>query len=560
MKKIIYVVLVAMVLSLTIIFPVMAKDGIGDVISIDGMDSTIVGFQGGNPVYQSIIAPNNYTFYDGFGYNADNNYIVCRTAASAAVANTTSPHVVIENDYVAPSYTIRRGYLYFDTSLLSGFVITAATLNVYLDAKDDTDNESIQIQSGMPTYPHEPLVVGDYDLANYAGDGGSKDITTFNTYSYNAITLNAGGIAMINTSGDTKLCLRTTGDINNIAPTGKNSIAMYSSESSNYPYLSVTYTAIAPTIISVAASNVATTSARLNSSVTDNGGDPTCQIEFGYGTVSRTAVNYALYTTHTTVTVPSSDYTVGENPYLDVTGLAIGTPYFYRVKITNEFGSVVSVAEQTFTTGAVVGDMTQFLGYPNVNNISLNWVKAVGATNTIVRFRTDTYPTTTADGTLVYNGTANYYLHSGLTAGTTYYYSAWGESGGVYSANAINLTMTTSSEIGASTIGTGVTPSNWWQEPNESFLVHLEPVYSVINGVADSWGVPRGNAWLALSLLFAMGVGIGLYLAFKSASFALIVMAFVIAGFVLLHILPTFMLFIAGFLLLGAWSTRPTVV
>lgn len=574
-------------------------------------------------------------------YNAI--YANVRTAATGTIMNGTS--TLVRNLYSGAVYGIWRSYLYFDTSVLSGYVITAATVDLYTQGGTVyTDGESIQIQSGMPTYPHDPLVAGDYDLTNYVADTncGSKVISTFVSNSYNSISLDASGLAEINTTGWTKFCLRTSGDISNTAPTGENYVQFYTYEQgSGYrPRLVVTFTPTAPAIISVAASNLATEGARLNGTVTDDGSDgmlvENCEVRFGYGAnatfvdLTGTATgspigllpNGATYTNVVdvtgagtfTITIPAghvgvassgtatvagspvalaaganvidtgattgtvnvtvtlsafasytnltawvAGYFTGGNPYVDITGLTAGNTYYFNVQIRNTISTVTASVERVFTTPIVVADMAQFLGYPYNTRIKLNWAKAIGGIRTMIRYRTDTYPTTTADGTQVYFGTSTSYSHSGLTSGVTYYYSAWGETSGTYSANYINLAMTTGSTVLSSSPDTGVTPTNWWQEPNESFLFNIEPIYSVVNSLADSWGIPRGNTWLALALLFALLVGVGLYIAFKSASFALIVMAFVIAGFVLLHILPSFMLFMTGFLLLGAWSTRPTV-
>jgi hypothetical protein len=276
--------------------------------------------------------------------------------------------------------------------------------------------------------------------------------------------------------------------------------------------------------------------------------------------VSKAAVNYAAYTNHTTVTVPKSNYAEGENPYLDVTGLVAGTQYFYRVKITNELTNVVSVDEQDFTTDASVDDMTQFIGYPSGDSISLSWEKSVGASKTMIRYLPDTYPTseTGADGSVqVYFSTGTSYKHTGLDTGTTYYYSAWGESGATYSANEVNLVMTTDSMITETTLPAGSTPGGWMQDPDATLLVNFQPVYSVINGLADNFGMLRGNAWLGLSMLFILVTGVGLYIKFGSPSLALFIMAIVMGLFVMLHIIGYFFIVITLLLALGGWATRP---
>ena len=63
------------------------------------------------------------------------------------------------------------------------------------------------------------------------------------------------------------------------------------------------------------------------------------------------------------------------------------------------------------------------------NNIYLRWQHPVtsGLLGSTVRIRasTNTYPSTTNDGTAVYSGTNQFYHHAGLTQGQPYYYTIW---------------------------------------------------------------------------------------------------------------------------------------
>ena len=71
----------------------------------------------------------------------------------------------------------------------------------------------------------------------------------------------------------------------------------------------------------------------------------------------------------------------------------------------------------------------------SATQLDLSWVKSSGMDKTLIRFRTDTFPTSVTDGTEVYNGTGTSTNHGSLTPGLTYYYSAWGwnETAGLYS-------------------------------------------------------------------------------------------------------------------------------
>lgn len=107
-----------------------------------------------------------------------------------------------------------RSYVYFDTSSLSdAAVIYGATLKLYgSDDQSDTDF-LVVIQNGQPTYPHDPLVLGDYDRANYSGDGGNVSTASWDLAGYNTIALNEDGLDWIRAGNTTKLCLRSSRDI-----------------------------------------------------------------------------------------------------------------------------------------------------------------------------------------------------------------------------------------------------------------------------------------------------------------------------------------------------------
>lgn len=113
---------------------------------------------------------------------------------------------------------IDRAGVFFDTSPLpSDAIIDSAKLTFYIGEDDSSQDFDIVVQNGQPTYPHDPMEVGDYNKANYSDDGGS--INTLNITSPFDIVLNATGISWINKDGTTKLCLRSSRDIAGTAPT-----------------------------------------------------------------------------------------------------------------------------------------------------------------------------------------------------------------------------------------------------------------------------------------------------------------------------------------------------
>lgn len=115
-------------------------------------------------------------------------------------------------------YLIDRAYVFFDTSPLKGCPITGAVLSIYGARILGETNYDIIIQSGMPTYPHDPPREADYYHGYYKGNGGSFPVAGFNTRGYNDIVLTPEGISWINKEGWTKFCLRSSKDIDAISP------------------------------------------------------------------------------------------------------------------------------------------------------------------------------------------------------------------------------------------------------------------------------------------------------------------------------------------------------
>ncbi|MDO8586544.1 MAG: DUF5010 C-terminal domain-containing protein [Armatimonadota bacterium] len=78
------------------------------------------------------------------------------------------------------------------------------------------------------------------------------------------------------------------------------------------------------------------------------------------------------------------------------------------------------------------GPVANFVASSGNGQNNLTWTNPVESdfTGTLIRFRTDTYPTSPTDGTLLVDkagspGANDSQLHGGLTNGVTYYYTAW---------------------------------------------------------------------------------------------------------------------------------------
>jgi hypothetical protein len=307
-----------------------------------------------------------------------------------------------------------------------------------------------------------------------------------------------------------------------------------------------------PTISLLAASNVATTTARLNSQVTNANGQP-CDVRFGWDVVTR--ANVAAYAN---VTAWVNDtYNTGDFPFVDIIGLTATTPYFFRVEIKNDAGSAES-GELTFTTYSGIAKPTNLQVVPSSTSINLSWIKGSGSSRTLVRYSTGTYPNGTGVGSLAYLNTGNTVTITGLTAGTSVFISAWGENGGVYSAG-WSTVLATTIPYSSMTGGTVPTPpaNNWMQAPDASGVSTVPLVPGLIQANATAYGIPLNMLWYFLWSFMAIAGGIITFrisdgkLAIAVAVTAILFGAGASIGLTMLVIVALFLLIAAGFIFFG---------
>lgn len=192
------------------------------------------------------------TFYsatsDGQIYKYTDTYSPTRDAPSGIVSTSVTGFRI--GQILTSKYYVFRSFVFFDTSNLpDDATIINATLSFYKLSDSSTDNDfDVVVQDGQPTYPSEPLVVTDYNYTYYSDNGGSFNTRTFSA-GYNDITLDENAREnWIRKDNTTKLCLRSSHDIDNIAPTGSEYIWVYSSEKGSgfQPRLTITWTTPLP--------------------------------------------------------------------------------------------------------------------------------------------------------------------------------------------------------------------------------------------------------------------------------------------------------------------------
>jgi len=173
------------------------------------------------------------------------SWATARDTASATPVNDTDSYWA-GTSLVTGTYFISRACLFFDTAVLpSDANITSAFLSVNLKTDNSVEDFNMTIQSGMPTYPHDPLISTDYNRVHYSGDGGQRNSSTCPAVNnYWNITMTSQGRSWINTAGWTKLVLRGSHDVLDNPPTDLAELFLYSTEAgtSRTPRLYVSYT------------------------------------------------------------------------------------------------------------------------------------------------------------------------------------------------------------------------------------------------------------------------------------------------------------------------------
>lgn len=182
---------------------------------------------------------------------------------------------------------------------------------------------------------------------------------------------------------------------------------------------------VAPTVTTQAATNVEETTATGNGNITDTGGENCDYRGIAWDTSSHgdpggsspAASDYPNYNSEGPGSYGTGAFT------RSMTSLAPGATHYCRAYAHNSEGwnwgsEVTFYTKPNPPTG--LGDTGR-----TYNSISLSWTKGTGAEKTMVRYRTDQYPTGTGDGTQGYFDTGSATTVGTLSAGQIYYFRAW---------------------------------------------------------------------------------------------------------------------------------------
>ncbi|GAI77851.1 unnamed protein product, partial [marine sediment metagenome] len=153
--------------------------------------------------------------------------------------------IYFKNTVIKPDFEIKEVEL----------VLTVYEKPVYKDF-DVVIQRGLELEDGVPVYPSQPPVVGDYNRFLYGLDGGRKNTSEMGEkYSLFTIEMNELGLSWINKemNGITKFVLRSGDDLAGIPPAmienRKESCSVYSGNTSRTrrrPYLHFKVTVYIP--------------------------------------------------------------------------------------------------------------------------------------------------------------------------------------------------------------------------------------------------------------------------------------------------------------------------
>jgi len=319
--------------------------------------------------------------------------------------------------------------------------------------------------------------------------------------------------------------------------------------SANMPVLAAV---VAPTVSTNAATYVAYSTARLNSSLVSDGGEA-CSVRFQY------RESGGAWSDNETEWI--AGYTTGQTPWVDVEGLTSDTLYNFRVQARNSEGTIVSGVGVDFITDDTVEAITELKANPKATSILLTWTKGAGNTETTIRYSETTYPTDEDEGTAGYEGALSSYELTGLASGHKYYISAWGKSGTEYS-NTYDTAMVTTiaGETEAENPGAPVMPPTWFQSPDYTVLSKI-PFYDQVNDFYDTYEVPRASGWFFSTILACIAFGILVLAISKSPMPAAIALSVALSTASLIKLMPLYMMAFTVIFIVGAWqlSSRRTI-
>ncbi|MCS7124530.1 MAG: DNRLRE domain-containing protein [Candidatus Bathyarchaeota archaeon] len=175
---------------------------------------------------------------DAYVFGEATTYSTARTTATSEIPFGGS--LVIGQDFSGGKYKVYRSFLKFDTSRIpDNATILSAKLYLYGEWDQSATDFVIRIQKWTGDTPVTTDDYNQFDGVNY--DDGTFNTANFLTWQWNVITISNFNI--INKTGYTTICLRSSRDINSNTPTGAEFVHVFAKDwlGNRPPFLEITY-------------------------------------------------------------------------------------------------------------------------------------------------------------------------------------------------------------------------------------------------------------------------------------------------------------------------------
>jgi cellulose 1,4-beta-cellobiosidase len=232
------------------------------------------------------------------------------------------------------------------------------------------------------------------------------------------------------------------------------------------------------------------------------------QINLSWAAVSpgtNCTVSYNLHRSLTSGFTPSAATQISSGmttTTFNDTGRLASTTYFYAVEVVNGAGTAVARAQATTPAGTgtcttAPATVTNLVATPNSSSqITLTWGAVTPPTNCSVSYsvhRSLTSGFTPSPTTLITSGvTTTTSVHTGLTAGTTYFFAVVADDAAGSSAPT-RAQATTQAGTGTGTCHVGFTVTNSWNTGFQAALSIQNTGTAAISGWTLTWSFPGGQ-------------------------------------------------------------------
>jgi len=292
-----------------------------------------------------------------------------------------------------------------------------------------------------------------------------------------------------------------------------------------------------PTVSTQAATEVGSNTATLRGVLQTDGG-ANCDVQFQW------YITGGSWST-ATATGWQTGKMAGDSFSFSLSGLSIGNTYYVRAQAKNSTGTA-SGETQTFLTKFSAPTNFEAMAKSS-SSISVSWTKQ--GDQTLLVYNLNAYPATRTDGVQGYFGVGTTFTISGLTAGKTYYFSAWSWATGDTWSGTYSTALATTLAIPVGGTGGVIVappePGGWFTAPDYTKMSEM-PLYDQINIFADSLSIPRNTFWLLDSILLSILIGsIALFLAQSLTAGAIVLTAVLLLGFYF-GITPMWMVVLTG--------------